>query len=120
MLSVGEAEALAKSAPREPVTAPLRRDVTEAVIPEFLRWLYSTSAYVRAMTTRNVLGIVRRKVEFPHEASLRSFVPYGPHFAVTTKARPSASSYTSDIGLRQPSFGTNVEMQYAEAIASTT
>lgn len=81
MLFVGEAEALAKVAPREPVTAPSRRDVTEAVISEFLHWLYSTSAYVCAMATRNVLGIVRRKVEFPHEASLRSFVPYGPYFA---------------------------------------
>ncbi|KAH9173793.1 hypothetical protein EDB89DRAFT_2155382 [Lactarius sanguifluus] len=109
-----------RSAPAEPVTAPPSHrgggdDGDADVTPAFLRWLYSTFAYVPSATDRNMVGVMGLGEEYPSPADLtsymREFHPDGidatyvvallgegmtyptPHIFYSTKASPNGDVY---------------------------
>ncbi|KAH9051100.1 subtilisin-like protein [Lactarius vividus] len=64
---------LRKSPSGNPVTMPLNRRIT-TVTPAFLRWLYSTFAYVPSAMDRNVIGVTGYNGEYPSPADLISYM----------------------------------------------
>ncbi|KAH8983959.1 subtilisin-like protein [Lactarius hatsudake] len=62
-----------KSSSGEPVTMPLNRRIT-TVTPAFLRWLYSTFAYMPSAMGRNVVGVTGLREEYPSPADLTSYM----------------------------------------------
>ena len=118
ILSAGEVEALAKAAPREPMTTLSRREIPEMVTPDFLRWLYKTFAYFPRVPTRNSLGMMGYKYEIPIETALTSFMSLFRREA----QNPTFRVEPVDNGDIQPgpSLEANLEMEYAQAIAFPT
>ena len=121
IVSVGNAEALAKAAPREPVTALSGRDsfVPESVLPDNLRWMYNTYAYEPESPSQNVLGIVGYIDELPSPEDLSRFMSAFRNDALSA----TFSSDLVDPGDEhngQYAMEANLEMQYAQAIAFPT
>ncbi|KAH8976683.1 subtilisin-like protein [Lactarius hatsudake] len=63
-----------KSPSGKPVTMPLSRRITTVVTPAFLRWLYSTFAYVPSAMDRNVVGVAGFLGEYPSPVDLISYM----------------------------------------------
>ena len=117
-LSVREVEALAKAAPRGPMTALSRREIPEMITPDFLRWLYKTFPYVPRAPNRNAIGIVGYRYEFPREGALRMFMNLFRRDAQNTNfhIQPVDDS-EFETG---PSLEANLEMEYAQAMTYPT
>ncbi|KAI9439517.1 subtilisin-like protein [Lactarius indigo] len=102
----------------EPVTKPLSRRIN-GVTPAFLRWLYSTFAYVPSAMDRNVVGVTGYKGEYPNPADLASYM---------RDYRPDGSDATYAVALvngggynpNNPGTEANVDLQLTEAMTYPT
>ena len=100
----------------EPVMAPSSRDVIDATLPAFLRWLYSTWAYSPLATSPSRLGIVGYLWQYPTVLDLRLFM---------RKYRSDGADATFDVVLvnngfydaNDPGFEAEIDMQCAQGIA---
>ncbi len=123
--SAEAAEALAKAASKEPVSVLSRREEFEppsdanGVTPEFLHWLYKTSAYVPAATGKNSLGIAGFGQEYPSYSDLELFM------SVFLNGKEDATFSVEEVngGLFDPSLPgieANLNVQYTQAMAYPT
>ncbi|KAH8983975.1 peptidase S8/S53 domain-containing protein [Lactarius hatsudake] len=109
---------LGKSPPAEPVKIPPNRRIT-TVTPAFLRWLYSTFAYVPSATDRNVVGVTGFAEQYPNPADLTSFM---------RKYRPDGIDATYVVELyngagydpNNPGMEANVDLQLSEGMSYPT
>ncbi|KAH9159749.1 peptidase S8/S53 domain-containing protein [Lactarius sanguifluus] len=115
---------LGKSPPAEPVTAPPSRrgggdDDDADVTPAFLRWLYSTFAYVPSATDRNIVGVMGLAEEYPSPADLTSYM---------REFRPDGIDATYVVALvngggydpNNPGREANVDLQLSEVMTYPT
>ncbi|KAH9029295.1 subtilisin-like protein [Lactarius deliciosus] len=110
-----------KSPSGEPVTMPpSRRDGDYVgVTPAFLRWLYSTFAYVPSATDRNVVGVTGYKEEYSSLADLTSYM---------RKYRPDGIDATFTVALvngggydpNNPGMEANADLQLSEGMTYPT
>ncbi|KAH9071520.1 subtilisin-like protein [Lactarius deliciosus] len=106
-----------KSPSGEPVTMPpSRRDGDYVgVTPAFLRWLYSTFAYVPGATDRNVVGVTGYKQQYSSPADLTSYMPkYRPDGidATFTVALVNGGGYDTN----NPGMEANADLQLSEGL----
>ncbi|KAH8979086.1 subtilisin-like protein [Lactarius akahatsu] len=106
-----------KSPSGRPVTMPLNRRTTD-VTPAFLRWLYSTFAYVPSAMDRNVVGVTGYSGEYPSPADLNSYM---------RKYRPDGTDATFTLALvgggfdpNNPGREANVNLQLTEGMTYPT
>ncbi|KAH9021589.1 peptidase S8/S53 domain-containing protein [Lactarius hengduanensis] len=107
-----------KSPPGKPVTMPLSRRIN-VVTPAFLRWLYSTFAYVPSATDRNVVGVAGFLGEYPSPVDLTSYM---------RKYRPDGIDATYSVTLingagydpKNPGDEANADLQLTEGITYPT
>jgi tripeptidyl-peptidase-1 len=117
--SGGAAAGLAKPAMREPATMLSSRDEEGDGTPSFLRWLYSTSAYIPAATDQNVLGIIGIRNEYPSPVDLAAFMSrYRSNGADATYTVEHVNGGGYDPN--HPSAEANVDIQYTTAMAYPT
>ncbi|KAH9018140.1 peptidase S8/S53 domain-containing protein [Lactarius pseudohatsudake] len=107
-----------KSPPGKPVTMPLNRRIT-VVTPAFLRWLYSTFAYVPSAADRNVVGVAGFLGEYPSPVDLTSYM---------RKYRPDGIDATYTVTLingagydpKNPGDEANADLQLTEGMTYPT
>ncbi|KAH9173778.1 peptidase S8/S53 domain-containing protein [Lactarius sanguifluus] len=109
-----------KSPSGNSVTMPLSRRITR-VTPAFLRWLYSTLAYVPSAMDRNVVGVTGYKEEYSSPADLTSYM---------LKYRPDGIDATYTVALinlngggydpNNPGMEANVDIQLSEGMTYPT
>ncbi|KAI9439510.1 subtilisin-like protein [Lactarius indigo] len=107
-----------KSLSGEPVTMPLSRRAT-AVTPAFLRWLYSTSAYVPSATDGNVVGVTGYIEEYPSLPDLTSYMRrYRPDGidAAFVVGQINGGKYNPN----NPGLEANVDVQLTEGLTYPT
>ena len=115
----GATGALAKAAPRKLARELSARDDPVAVAPDYLRWLYKTYAYVPRAVTRNAIGIVGLKNQFPSPLNLSLFMSLFRRDAQAAKfavVGVNGGGFDPD----QPGSEANLNMQYAQAITYPT
>ncbi|KAH8983973.1 subtilisin-like protein [Lactarius hatsudake] len=107
-----------KSPSGNPVTMSLSRRITY-VTPAFLRWLYSTLAYVPSAMDRNVVGVTGYKNEYPSPADLTSYMrKYRPDGIDATYVVASANGGGYDPN--NPGREANVNLQVSEGMTYPT
>ncbi|KAH8991273.1 subtilisin-like protein [Lactarius akahatsu] len=100
------------------VTMPLSRRITH-VTPAFLRWLYSTFAYVPRAMDRNVVGVTGYKNEYPSPVDLTSYMrKYRPDGIDATYVVASANGGGYDP--KNPGREANVNLQVSEGMTYPT
>ncbi|KAH9160723.1 subtilisin-like protein [Lactarius sanguifluus] len=107
-----------KSPSGHSVTMPLNRRITH-VTPAFLRWLYSTLAYVPSAMDRNKVGVTGYKNEYPSPADLTEYM---------RKYRPDGIDATYVVALvngggndpDNPGREANVNLQLSEGMTYPT
>ncbi|KAH9165958.1 peptidase S8/S53 domain-containing protein [Lactarius sanguifluus] len=106
-----------KSPSGRPVTMPLNRRTTD-VTPAFLRWLYSTFAYVPSAMDRNVVGVTGYSGEYPSPVDLNSYM---------NKYRPEGTDATYAVALvgggfdpNNPGREANVNLQLTQGMTYPT
>ncbi|KAH9071521.1 subtilisin-like protein [Lactarius deliciosus] len=107
-----------KSPSGEPVTMPLNRRITN-VTPAFLRWLYSTFAYVPSAMDRNVVGVTGLREEYPSPADLTSYMrkyrPDGVDATYTVTLANGGGYYPNN-----PGTEANADLQLTEGMTYPT
>ncbi|KAH9165954.1 peptidase S8/S53 domain-containing protein [Lactarius sanguifluus] len=100
-----------------PVTMPLNRRTTD-VTPAFLRWLYSTFAYVPSAMDRNAVGVTGYNGEYPSLADLNSYMD---------KYRPEGTDATYAVALvgggfdpNNPGREANIDLQLTQGMTYPT
>ncbi|KAH9180562.1 subtilisin-like protein [Lactarius sanguifluus] len=107
-----------KSPSGEPVTMPLSRRIT-TVTPAFLRWLYSTFAYVPSAMDQNVVGVTGYGREYSSPADLTSFMrKYRPDGTDATYAVALANGGRYDPN--NPGMEASVDLQLSEGMTYPT
>ncbi|KAH9020584.1 peptidase S8/S53 domain-containing protein [Lactarius pseudohatsudake] len=107
-----------KSPSGNSVTMPLSRRITY-VTPAFLRWLYSTFAYVPGAMDRNVVGVTGYRGEYPSPADLTSYMrKYRPDGFDATYVVASANGGGYDP--KNPGREANANLQVSEAMTYPT
>ncbi|KAH9174164.1 subtilisin-like protein [Lactarius sanguifluus] len=107
-----------KSPSGNSVTMPLNRRITY-VTPAFLRWLYSTLAYVPSAMDRNVVGVTGYREEYPSPADLTSYMrKYRPDGIDATYVVASANGGVYDPN--HPGREANVNLQVSEGMTYPT
>ncbi|KAH9029311.1 subtilisin-like protein [Lactarius deliciosus] len=107
-----------KSSSARSVTMPLNRRITY-VTPAFLRWLYSTLAYVPSAMDRNVVGVTGYREEYPSPADLTSYMrKYRPDGIDATYVVASANGGVYDPN--NPGREANVNLQVSEGMTYPT
>ena len=113
------AEAHRKTPAEEPGTGLSSRADPFRVTPDFLRWLYHTSAYVPTAAAFNVLGIVGYNNEYPSPTDLMLFMKQfraDATFATYSVALVNGGAYNPNTPAEEP----NLNIEYAEAISFPT
>ncbi|KAH9051099.1 peptidase S8/S53 domain-containing protein [Lactarius vividus] len=109
---------LRKSPSGNPVTMPLSRRIT-TVTPAFLRWLYSTFAYVPSAMDRNVIGVTGLRNEYPSPADLTSYMhKYRPEGIDATYTVTLANGGGNDPN--NPGTEANADLQLTEGMTYPT
>ncbi|KAH9159751.1 subtilisin-like protein [Lactarius sanguifluus] len=107
-----------KSPSGEPVTMSLNRRITN-VTPAFLRWLYSTFAYVPSAMDRNVVGVTGLGEEYPSPADLTSYMrkyrPDGIDATYTVTLANGGGYYPNN-----PGTEANADLQLSEGMTYPT
>ena len=97
-------------------TALSSRDQPARVTPDFLRWLYRTSAYVPTAARWNVVGIVGSLNDYPSPDDLRIFMNEYRSDAISatyTVVGVNGGGYNPN----NPAYEPNLNIEYAEAMA---
>ncbi|KAH8991285.1 subtilisin-like protein [Lactarius akahatsu] len=101
-----------------PGKSPSRRDDAD-VTPAFLRWLYSTVAYVPSAMDRNTVGVTGYNQEYPSPADLTSYMrKYRPDGIDATYVVESVNGGEYDPN--NPGEEANVNIQLSEGMTYPT
>ncbi|KAH9010435.1 subtilisin-like protein [Lactarius pseudohatsudake] len=101
-----------------PGQSPSRRDDAD-VTPAFLRWLYSTAAYVPSAMDRNKVGVTGYKQEYPSPADLTSYMrKYRPDGIDATYVVESVNGGEYDPN--NPGIEANINIQLSEGMTYPT
>jgi tripeptidyl-peptidase I len=114
---VGAVRVPVKAAPRDDEEEPPNGD--EEVTPDFLRYLYATTAYSPFAISRNALGIVGFDDQFPSPEDLQWFmIAFRSDGVDATFKVELVNNGRFDSSM--PGFEANENMQYAQAMAYPT
>ncbi|KAH9053897.1 subtilisin-like protein [Lactarius vividus] len=101
-----------------PGQSPSRRDDAD-ITPAFLRWLYSTFAYVPSAVDRNVVGVTGYNQEYPSPADLTSYMlKYRPDGIDATYVVESVNG--DEYNPNNPGGEANVNIQLSEGMTYPT